>query len=144
MSEAEKEYLQKRQEERDAESQFQDNITHNAKINDLLKKVKEWKQEDGHTAEQYIRIQIDSAKGQVLTPAWTVTQKRQGVYHVTCRYMQVDEEYNRIRIGYRWAVDEQLDRITGPEKLRQEDLASRGELETRTRQLRQRDPWSLE
>ena len=58
--------------------------------------------------------------------------------------MQVDEEYNRIRIGYRWAVDEQLDRITGPEKLRQEDLASRGELETRTRQLRQRDPWSLE
>ena len=78
MSEAEKEYLQKRQEERDAESQFQDNITHNAKINDLLKKVKEWKQEDGHTAEQYIRIQIDSAKGQVLTPAWTVTQKRQG------------------------------------------------------------------
>ncbi len=144
MSDSEKDYLEKRREEREAEARFQDNLTQNAKINDLLKKVKEWKHEDGRTAEQFVRIQMDQAEGQVLSPTWSVSQKKQGLFHVTCRYMMLDADYNRVRIGYRWIVDEQLDRITGPETLRPEELASRSERETRTRQLRQRDPWSLE
>jgi len=144
MSETEREYLEKRREEREAEANFQDNLTHNAKINELLKKVKEWKQEDGRTAEQFMRIEMDKAKGQVLAPAWTVNQTKRGVFHVTCRFMMLDEDYNRVRVGFRWMVDEQLDRITGPETLRPEEMASRTERETRTQQLRRRDPWSLE
>ena len=144
MSETEKEYLDAERQKKEELETFEQNMTQQAKISQVIEKVQSWKQEDGRTAEQYANVQKDTAEGQAMMGQWNAAQKGDKLYEVTFRFLLVDQLYNKQRIGFRWMLDENLDRITGPKEIETEQVRSRNEKESQTRNLRSRDPWSLE
>lgn len=144
MTDTEKEYLENRKREREAKEAFEEDLERNATINAMISKVKGWKQEDGRTAQQFVQVKLDTLEGQKMMGQWNVDQEGEQLFHVTYRFLYIGADYTRERRGYRWIVNEGFDRIVGPEELDVERVQSRKEKESMTRNLRSRDPWSLE
>lgn len=144
MSETEKEYLEAQKEKAEEQSAFREGMEQSGRQSEVISKVKEWKQEDGYTAEKFVQVRGDLESGEKMMDSWTAVEERDKVFKVSYTYLHIDEDYVKERRGYTWIYNENVDRISGPEPIKPKEVRSRKDKETMTRNLRSRDPWSLE
>jgi hypothetical protein len=149
LSEKEKEYLERRQEEREEQESFSQRMQSSEQINAVIQKVKAHPVEGGTAAENWINLkmqQLRDRKVEIIYQKWTSSQKTTDRHEVRFLYTVLGDNYEPEKHGYLWEVDNTLDQVTGPLELSSAELEpaykKRGQSQAEIK--RRQNRWSLE
>lgn len=148
MSEKEKEYMERRQTEKEQQESFTRQLESGEEYNTVIRKVKDQTVEGGARSEDWVKLQLNlvQAPEQVIYQKWTASQKAAERFEVRFLYTVLNRTYEAEKRGYLWNVDNTLDQIAGPITLSREELEPAYKKRGRTQSeiKREQNKWSLE
>jgi hypothetical protein len=148
MSEKEKEYMERRESEKEQQENFTRQLESGEAYNAVIKKVQDKPVEGGARAEDWVKLQINlvQAPEQVIYQKWTASQKAAERFEVRFLYTVLNRTYEAEKRGFLWNVDNTLDQIAGPITLSREELEPAFKKRGRTQSeiKREQNKWSLE
>jgi len=150
MNETEREYLEKRAEEKEQMENFSSRLQSGSQLSDVLKKAQEHPVEGVGSSQEWVIAKLDRVKLEekmdIPYQNWVVRPKSDKLYEVRFIYSTLGDNYEVTKKGFSWQVDTLIDRVTGPNELDEAELEPsyrrRGREDTAAQTREKR--WSLD
>jgi len=150
MSDTEREYLEKRAEEKEQMENFSSRLQTGGQLSDVLKKAQNHPVEGVGTSQEWVVAKLDRIKLEekmdIPYQNWVVRPQSDKLYEVRFIYSTLGNNYEVTKKGFSWQVDTLIDRVTGPNELDEAELEPsyrrRGRQDTAVQTREKR--WSLD
>jgi hypothetical protein len=118
-------YFENREKQRAARESLMRSATGRTTNEDLIRFVREAPADiDGSTGEQWLNRQLESYRGQIMFPHWSVGRRGSNKQDVSFSFVHIDEKNNTRRLTYFWEVDALTMTIGAPRLEARDEAAS--------------------